>query len=125
MIIGVGLDLVDSNRFLGWTSFKKQRIFTQAELDYADNTENPEKHLANFWAVREAFLKALKTGFDEDITFSDVSVTHNENGSPEVLVLGEAKNKLIDLAGKNHVLHLSISDQGDYSAAIVIIEKLD
>ena len=75
MIIGIGIDLVECNRFLDWSAFKKQRIFTKKELEYADNDNaNSEKHLANFWAAREAFLKAIGTGFGDDIAFSDVSV---------------------------------------------------
>ena len=59
MIVGIGIDLVDSGRFLDWSAFKKQRIFTKKELEYADtDNANAEKHLANFWAAREACLKA-------------------------------------------------------------------
>lgn len=124
MIIGIGIDLVESGRFLDWSAFKKQRIFTKKELEYADNDNaNAEKHLANFWAAREACLKALGTGFGEDIAFSDVSVVHNEMGQPELLLTGGAKSKLKELAGTDAKLHLSISDQDNYSAAIVIIEK--
>ena len=74
MIVGIGIDLVESGRFLDWSAFKKQRIFTKKELEYADaDNANAEKHLANFWAAREACLKALGTGFGDDITFSDIS----------------------------------------------------
>ncbi len=126
MIIGIGLDIIESGRFLDWSAFKKQRIFTKKELEYADNDHaNSEKHLANFWAAREAFLKALGTGFGEEIAFSDVSVTHNELGKPEFIISGGAKSKLIELAGKKTKAHLTITDQNDTSAAMVIIEKLD
>ena len=124
MIIGIGIDLVECNRFLDWSAFKKQRVFTKKELEYADNDNaNAEKHLANFWAAREACLKALGTGFGEDIAFSDVSVTHDDAGHPELLLAGGAKVALKELAGAGAKLHLSISDQGEYSAAVVIIEK--
>lgn len=124
MIIGIGIDLVESGRFLDWSAFKKQRIFTKKELEYADaDNANAEKHLANFWAAREAFLKALGTGFGEDITFSDVSVVHNDAGKPELLIAGGARTALKELAGSDAVVHLSITDQDDYSAAIVVIEK--
>ena len=97
MIIGIGIDLVESDRFLDWSAFKKQRIFTKKELEYANNDNaRSEKHLANFWAAREATLKAMGTGFGDDISFSDISVTH---------------------------VMLSITDQDDYSAAVVVIEK--
>lgn len=126
MIIGLGIDLVECDRFLDWTPFKKQRIFTKKELEYAENdTANSEKHLANCWAAREACLKALGTGFGEDIAFSDVSIEHNDAGCPGLLIAGGAKAKLKDLYEGEVRLHLSITDQGDYSAAIVIIESVD
>ncbi|MEE1030195.1 MAG: holo-ACP synthase [Alphaproteobacteria bacterium] len=123
MIIGIGIDLVECNRFLDWSAFKKQRIFTKKELEYADNDNaNSEKHLANFWAAREAFLKAIGTGFGDDIAFSDVSVVHNDNGRPELLISGGAKSALKALAGGDVNIHLSITDQSDYCAAMVVIE---
>ncbi len=126
MIIGIGIDLVECGRFLDWSAFKKQRIFTKKELEYADNDNaNSEKHLANFWAAREACLKALGTGFGEDITFSDVSVVHNDMGGPEILITGGARAVLKERAGgADAKIHLSITDQNDYSAAIVVIETV-
>lgn len=124
MIVGIGIDLVESGRFLDWSAFKKQRIFTKKELEYAEtDNANNEKHLANFWAAREACLKALGTGFGEDIAFSDISVTHNDAGQPELLLSGGAKSILKELAGTSARVHLSITDQDNFSAAMVIIEK--
>jgi len=126
MITGIGIDLVECNRFLDWSAFKKQRVFTKKELEYADNDNaNAEKHLANCWAAREACLKALGLGFGEDIAFSDVSLIHNDAGCPELLLAGGAKSALKELAGANAQIHVSITDQGEYSAAVVIVEKLD
>ena len=123
MIIGIGIDLVECGRFLDWSAFKKQRIFTKKELEYAENDNaNSEKHLANFWAAREAFLKAIGTGFGEDIAFSDVSVVHNDAGRPELLIVGGAKAALKTLAPDGANIHLSLTDQDDYSAAMVVIE---
>ena len=63
-------------------------------------------------------------GFGEDIAFSDVSVVHNELGKPELQIVGGAKNALKELTGGDANIHLSISDQADYCAAMVVIEKL-
>ncbi len=124
MIIGIGLDIVETSRFLDWSGFKKQRIFTKKELEYAENDHaNSEKHLANFWAAREAFLKAIGIGFGEDISFTDVSVTHDENGKPGIILAGGAKAKLKEIAGKDAKTHISITDQGEMSAAVVVIEN--
>ncbi len=124
MITGIGIDLVECERFLDWSAFKKQRIFTKKELEYADNDNaNSEHHLANFWAAREAFLKALGCGFGESIAFSDVSVTHDENGRPELLIAGGAKALLKEQVGMTARVHLSITDQDSYCAAMVVIEN--
>lgn len=124
MIVGIGIDLVESNRFLDWSAFKKQRIFTKKELEYADNDNaNSEKHLANFWAAREACLKALGCGFGEEIAFSDISVIHGENGCPELLLSGGARAALKEKAGTKATVFLSLTDQDNFSAAMVVIEK--
>ncbi len=124
MITGIGIDLVECDRFLDWSAFKKQRIFTKKELEYAENDNaSSEKHLANFWAAREAFLKALGTGFGEDIAFSDVSVIHNDAGRPELLITGGAKTALKEKTGGDANIHLSITDQADYCVAMVVIES--
>ncbi|HOY47385.1 MAG TPA: holo-ACP synthase [Alphaproteobacteria bacterium] len=126
MIVGIGIDMVECGRFLDWSAFKKQRIFTKKELEYADaDNANSERHLANFWAAREACLKALGTGFGEEIAFSDVSVIHNDSGKPELLIAGGAKAILKEMVGCGDSIsaHLSITDQGEYSIAMVIIEK--
>lgn len=124
MIAGIGIDLVECDRFLDWSAFKKQRIFTKKELEYADNDNaNAERHLANFWAAREAFLKAVGTGFGDDIAFSDVSVVHDELGCPELQIVGGARAVLKERAGTDAHVHLSLTDQGDYSAAMVVIEQ--
>ncbi len=126
MILGIGIDLVECDRFLDWSAFKKQRIFTKKELEYADSDNaNAEKHLANFWAAREACLKALGKGFGEEINFSDVSVIHDDLGHPELVIAGGAKAALKEIsAGAKTIVHLSITDQNEYSAAIVIIESI-
>ena len=125
MIVGIGIDLVECDRFLDWSAFKKQRIFTKQELEYAEaDNANAEKHLANFWAAREACLEALGTGFGDEIGFSDVSVTHDDAGRPELLLAGGAKAKLKELTDGTSAVHLSITDQDDYSVAMVIIEKI-
>lgn len=123
LIIGIGIDLVECNRFLDWSAFKKQRIFTKKELEHADNDNaNSERHLANFWAAREAFLKAIGIGFGEDISFADVSVIHNDVGRPELQISGGAKVALKEIAGDDARIHLSLTDQGEYCAAMVVVE---
>jgi holo-[acyl-carrier protein] synthase len=123
MIIGIGIDIVETDRFLEWTDFKKKRIFTKKELDYAAEDQcHEERHLAKFWAAREAFVKALGTGFDGDIAYTDVSITHDDAGKPELLIAGGAKKTLAKLS-KNATVHLSLSDSDNNAIAMIVIEE--
>ena len=64
--------------------------------------------------------------FFQDISFSDVSVIHDDAGCPELLLNGGAKTTLKELSGGTQTrIHLSITDQSDYSAAMVVIETID
>ncbi|MCL2629750.1 MAG: holo-ACP synthase [Alphaproteobacteria bacterium] len=122
MIIGIGIDIAVSSRFLEWTEFKKSRIFTKKEMAYAaEDNCHEEKHLAKSWAAREAFVKAIGTGFDKGVSYTDVSVLHDELGAPELLIAGEAK-KILAAKSKDAKVHVSLSDDGEYCVAMVIIE---
>jgi holo-[acyl-carrier protein] synthase len=121
MILGIGIDLVEANRFLDWSPFKRQRVFTKKELEFSEaDSSGGERHLANFWAAREAILKAIGCGFGDDIQFSDVSVIHADNGRPEAVLVGGAKIALKALSPDARV-HISITDQGAYCAAVAVV----
>jgi phosphopantetheinyl transferase (holo-ACP synthase) len=67
-------------------------------------------------------LPSLKLISPDDISFSDVSVVHNEAGRPELLIVGGARAALKELAGDDARVHLSVTDQDDYCAAMVVVE---
>ncbi len=122
MIFGIGIDLVEIARFADWSDFKLSRIFTPDELKSIAGNSHPDARLAKYFAAREAFLKALGTGFSDKIKFSDVSVDHLKSGQPVLRVVGGARD-ILDGRVPNAVLHLSLSDEGEYAIASVIIEK--
>ena len=112
VIVGIGMIWSNAADFWIGPRSKNNAYLQKKELEYADaDNANAEKHLANFWAAREACLKALGIGFGDDIGFSDVSVTHNDAGRPELMLAGGAKAALKELAGGDAVVHLSITDQ--------------
>ncbi len=76
---------------------------------------------AGRFAAKEAFLKALKTGWRGKITWHDIEVSNDEEGVPSFEVSGEAK-KLLDELGADHI-HLSISHTTEHATAHVILEK--
>jgi holo-[acyl-carrier protein] synthase len=117
MIAGLGIDIVDIRRIKRavdrFGSKFTERLFTEEELLYSAKKRRPEVHLAARFAAKEAFFKALgiKSGIRR---FKDVSVSNDPNGAPKLKVNGLDDSKRI---------HLSISHDGDYSVAEVIVEE--
>ena len=77
--------------------------------------------LAKLYAAKEAFSKALGTGFRDGIFLSDIQILHNKNGKPFFKIEGEALRALQKLSLTTE-LHLSISDDYPVATAFVIIE---
>ena len=98
------------------------RVFTERERAYCDSrgAAAHQSYAARF-AAKEAFLKALKTGWRGKITWHDVEVVSDEDGVPSLNITGEAKRILDDL-GADHI-HISISHTTDHAVAQVILER--
>ncbi|MBF0195851.1 MAG: holo-ACP synthase [Magnetococcales bacterium] len=125
MIIGIGTDLVKIDRLQKSIDRFGQRfldkIFSKIEHDYCNNRSEIASCLAKRFAAKEAFVKALGTGMREGIWFRDVTVSNNSFGSPSILLSGEAAKRLENM--QPYKIHLSLSDEGGFAQAFVIIEK--
>lgn len=77
---------------------------------------------AGRFAAKEAFLKALKTGWRGKITWQEIEVVSDEYGVPTFNITGEAARILSELGAERQ--HLSISHTTDHAVAQVIFEKL-
>ena len=129
MLLGLGNDIVSVKRIKNsYQRFGKRlqnRIYTTAEIKLIWERGSPcFKTLSSRWAAKEAFVKALGTGFRKGIFWKDISVLNNLNGKPELLIRGKAKVFLNSILPSNTtpVIHISISDEKDIVNAIVIIE---
>lgn len=130
MIIGIGCDVVNIERFNKSSEFLERfskRILGKDELREFLNDKNSEKEkvytkLAKLYAAKEAFSKALGTGFREGIFLSDVQILHDNLGKPYLKIGGEALVHLNKLA-MNNSLYVSISDDYPCAMAVVIIES--
>jgi len=80
-----------------------------------------QSYAARF-AAKEAFLKALKTGWRGKITWHDIEIVSGENNVPNLEIRGEARNILENL-GANQI-HLSMSHTTEHATAQVILEKI-
>ncbi|MBI5328080.1 MAG: holo-ACP synthase [Deltaproteobacteria bacterium] len=118
MIHGIGIDIVHIPKFKKaverWGDRFKNRIFTQHELMYCEKRKFYEQHLAARFAAKEAFLKAIGCV----IQFADIEILNNPNGCPYIVLSKNPKYRI-----QNLKTHLTISHDGDYCIAQVILEK--
>ena len=124
-ILGIGVDIIENKRiikFIKNDKFKK-RIYSQKELELSILTINKTSFFSKRFAAKEAFAKALGTGFRKNLNFKDIEVINDKFGKPYY-----SKNKKIkkmiqkNFNVKNFDCFLSISDEKDYSAAFTIIQ---
>jgi holo-[acyl-carrier protein] synthase len=124
MILGVGMDVVETARMAralahSGTHFA-ERVYTPAELaDCAARGDRIEA-LAGRFAAKEAFLKALGNGSVLGLLLRQVEVVRGDGGRPELRLGGSAAERLSERGV--HRLHLSLSHQPGFAAAVVILE---
>ncbi|MBL8122723.1 MAG: holo-ACP synthase [Pyrinomonadaceae bacterium] len=125
MIVSTGIDIVEVYRIaetMTRTPRFAERVFTPAERDYCDaKGAAAAQSYAGRFAAKEAFVKAIKTGWRGKITWHDIEVTNDADGVPTLNVSGEA-HKILKDRGAEHV-HLSISHTAEHAVAQVILEK--
>lgn len=126
MIVSIGIDIIEVYRIsetLARTPRFVERVFTDKERAYceAKGAASAQSFAARF-AAKEAFLKALKTGWRGKITWRDIEILNDEQGVPNLTVTGEAE-EILKKTGANKI-HLSMSHTTDHATAQVILEKI-
>ena len=125
-ILGIGVDIVENRRIQ--KSIKNplftKRIYTQKELKQSKAVHNKVGYFSKRFAAKEAFSKALGTGFRINLNFKDIEVINDKMGKP-YYVKNKKITKIIkkNFKIKNFKFFLSISDEKKYSTAFAIIEK--
>jgi len=126
-IIGNGVDIVDNKRIeklLINNNFLK-RIFTKNEIKISKNRKNKINYFAKRFAAKEAFVKALGTGFRNKINFSDIEIINDINGKPKMNISTRIKQFIQKkFKTKKTNIYVSLSDEKKYSIAYVILENL-
>jgi holo-[acyl-carrier protein] synthase len=118
-VIGVGLDLVDIERFrelLGRQPAMRARLFTRDELALADERTDPVPMLAVRFAAKEAVMKALGVGLGA-FSFHEVEVLRLDSGAPTLRVSGGAATLAADRGVS--AWHLSLSHSNATAGAVV------
>ena len=125
-ITGVGIDLVAVDRIRHslekYGDRFKRRIFSKKEIIYCDSRPHPALHFAARFAAKEAFVKAIGTGFRFGIKHSDIEIHHDELGKPLLVLNGKALHE----SQKKGVtgLHVSLSHTDEQGMAMVVLEKM-
>ena len=136
MILGLGSDIVNISRIENiidkFGDKFINRSYMAEEISASDkfNTENKKGRAAYFarrFAAKEAFAKAVGTGFRDGLRFEHIGVVNDENGKPSLLLKGRAKEmigRLSDKEGGTVLAHVTLSDDYPMAQAMVIIEKV-
>ncbi len=126
MIVSIGIDIVEVYRIrktISRTPRFVERVFTDAERAYCEmkGAAAAQSYAARF-AAKEAFLKALKTGWRGKITWHDIEICSDADGVPSLKIEGEAK-RIMENLGANQI-HLSLSHTTEHAVAQIILEKI-
>ncbi|MEO6433583.1 MAG: holo-ACP synthase [Sphingomicrobium sp.] len=128
MIVGLGSDLCNIERIqhsldrFGERFLK--RVFTDVERAKAERRPfTTAGTLAKRFAAKEAFAKAVGTGFKRGVFMKDIGVVNLPSGQPTLQVTGGARARLDALAPDGHVIdiHLTMTDDHPWAQAFVIL----
>ncbi|MCC7321468.1 MAG: holo-ACP synthase [Rubellimicrobium sp.] len=129
MILGIGSDLCNIERvertLARFGDRFRNRVYTPAEQARAES--RPHGVAATYakrWAAKEACSKALGTGLRMGIAWKDMAVSNLETGQPVMQVTGWAADRLAAMTPPGHsaVIHVTLTDDHPWAAAVVVIE---
>jgi len=127
MIYGIGVDIVSIVRIEGvikrWGDRFIGRVFTPDEAAICYDRVYPSSAFALRFAAKEAFSKALGSGMRKGLKWRDIEVFNYPSGKPSLRLHGTSFEicREKDITG----IHLSLSDEGEYGIAMVVLDKHD
>ena len=129
MIVGLGSDLCNieriANSLARYGERFEMRVFTPAERARA--ARRPHTRAGTYakrFAAKEAFSKAVGTGFKRGVFMKDIGVVNAPSGAPTLELAGGAAGRLAELTPEGHVMvvHLTLTDDHPWAQAFVILE---
>lgn len=130
MIFGIGTDIAKVSRFEKWVNNPEmiRRFFNECEICQVEEALIEKRlhflceHYAARFAAKEAFSKALGTGF-VGLELSDFGIKKDENGKPEFFFGSKTADIIERRCGKGAKVFVSISHEKEYAVSFVTIEK--
>jgi holo-[acyl-carrier protein] synthase len=131
MILGLGSDLCNIERIQAsldrFGARFENRVFTDLERAKADRRPFTKAGtLAKRFAAKEAFSKAVGTGFKAGVFMKDIGVVNAPSGAPTLALTGGAKARLDAMIPPGHGarIHLTLTDDHPWAQAFVVIEAI-
>jgi holo-[acyl-carrier protein] synthase len=125
MIAGLGIDIVEVERIaekIEKDNGFRELVFSANEITYCEGKTHKYEHYAARFAAKEAFFKALGTGWLNDTAFNEVEIINNEQGKPQIILSGLTNNTVNALGNFN--IMVSLSHIKMTATSIVIIENI-
>lgn len=131
MIIGTGSDLCNIERIQNslnrFGERFENRVFT--DLERAKARRRPFTIAGTYakrFAAKEAFSKAVGTGFRRGVFMKDIGVANKPSGAPTLVLTGGAAKRLEEMVPPGHEahIHLTLTDDHPWAQAFVIIEAI-
>jgi holo-[acyl-carrier protein] synthase len=126
-ILGIGVDLVENKRIkISLKNIKfKNRVYDNKELKQSILLKDKVNYFSKRFAAKEAFAKALGTGFRMNLNLKDIVIMNDKKGKPYYVKTNKI-SKIVKkkFKVKNFNCFLSISDEKDYSTAFAIIQSI-
>src|SRR5467141_875802 len=124
MIVGMGIDVAEVPRIQEVIESQRERflrrVFTLDEVAYCEQFRNKYERYAGRFAVKEAAMKALGTGWSRGVRWVDIEVLRLRGGRPTLELKGEAR-KIADTLGVKNIA-ISITHTSKQAMAQVIFE---
>jgi holo-[acyl-carrier protein] synthase len=131
MIVGLGSDLCNieriANSLARFGDRFVNRVFTDVERAKAERRPFTRAGTyAKRFAAKEAFSKAVGTGFRRGVFMKDIGVVNLPSGAPTLALAGGAKERLDALVPRGHAarIHLTMTDDHPFAMAVVVIEAI-
>jgi holo-[acyl-carrier protein] synthase len=126
MIAGTGVDLCEVERIR--KAFEsshgarlRERVYTPAEIAYAESKANRFERYAARFAAKEAGMKALGTGWRGGVSWHDLEVVNLPSGRPTLRLSGRAE-EIAQRLGIQRI-SLSLTHTAQQAMALVILES--
>ena len=125
MIKGIGIDIAEPARVAASINKKKgfrELVFSKKEIAYCEKKTNKFEHYAARFAAKEAFFKAIGTGWGKGTAFNEIEIRNDKTGKPEIFFLGKTAATIAGM--KPGKIFVSLSHIKTMATAVVIIESI-